>query len=114
MKVNVVQRVFVIWTHSLFQESVRLILNHPSVEWLGSSSDYAAARDQIISLRPNAILVEEGEGSVHALALAVLEACSWDVRVIGLSLTDNKLSMYHHEHRIVRQAEDLLHLIQSD
>ena len=110
----VVQRVFVIWTHPLFHESVRLILNHPSVEWLGSTSDYAAARDQILRLRPNAVLVEEVEDGVPASALAVLEACNWDVRVIALSLTDNKLSVYHREHRIVGQAEDLLHLIQSD
>ena len=66
------------------------------------------------SQRPHAVLVEEVEGGVPALAFAVLEACSWEVRVIGLSLTDNKLSVYHREHRIVGQAEDLLHLIQRD
>ena len=108
------QRVFVIWTHPLFQEAVRLILNQPSIEWVGSTSDYAAAQDQILSLLPNVVLVEEMEGGVPDLALAILEACSWDMRVIGLSLTDNQLCVYHREHRIVGQAEDLLRLIQGN
>jgi ABC-type hemin transport system substrate-binding protein len=91
-----------------------MLLNHPLIEWVGSTSDYAAAREQILSLRPDAVLVEEDEGGAPTQALSILEACDWDVRVIGLGLSDNKLYMYHREVRIVGQAEDLLRLIQGN
>jgi DNA-binding NarL/FixJ family response regulator len=109
-----VQRIFILWTHPLFQESVRLILNHPTIEWLGSTSDYAGAMDQILSLRPDVILFEERAGDVPAYALAILKLCSWDATVVGLSLADNHLSVYHHERRVVGQVEDLVHLIQGN
>ncbi|MBI3361644.1 MAG: response regulator transcription factor [Chloroflexi bacterium] len=110
-----ITRAFVIWTHPLFHESVRRLLSHPDIEWAGATSDHAKAPDLIASLQPNTILFEEGE-SEDALAemLKILEASSSDVRVIRLSLSDNQLTVYHREQRTVAQAEDLLHLIQSD
>jgi len=108
------RRVFVIWTHPLFHESVRLLLSHPGIEWVGATADHAAAREQIVRLRPDTILVEEEESGVPPEALEILEACSWKVRVVGLGMDDNRLIVYRREQRTVAQAEDLLHLIQSD
>jgi len=106
------RRVFVIWTHPLFYESVRLLLQHPDVEWTGATSDRVAAQAQIVSLRPDTILIEEEEGSnAPAETLEILEASSADMRVIRLSLADNELRVYHREQRTVGQTEDLLHLI---
>jgi DNA-binding NarL/FixJ family response regulator len=108
------QRAFVIWTHPLFHESVRRLLQHPDVEWVGGTSDHAAAREQIASLRPDTILIEQGESGAPPEALEVLEACSWKVRVVGLGMDDNRLIVYRREQRTVVQAGDLLRLIQSD
>lgn len=110
----VTRRVFVIWTHQLFRESVRLLLNHPEVEWVGAASDHQTAQDEILKLRPDIILIEEMRDDVPVEIMGILEASPWGVRVIGLSLDDNKLSMYHREQRTVRQADDLLRLIISD
>jgi hypothetical protein len=33
-----VRRVFVIWANPIFRESVRLLLRHPDVEWVGELS----------------------------------------------------------------------------
>ncbi len=108
------RRVFVIWTHPLFYESVRLLLQHPDIEWVGATADRAVARSQIARLCPDTILIEEEEGgSVSAEALNVLDASSADVRVIRLSLADNELKVYHREQRTVAKAEDLLRLIQD-
>ena len=106
------RRVFVIWAHPIFHESVRRLLTHPDIEWLGATADHVAARDQIASLQPDTVLVEEEEG-VRPLAgvLEILEASLYDVRVIRLSLAGNELSVYHCEHRTMEQADDLLHLI---
>ncbi len=108
------RRVFVIWTHPIFHESVRLLLNHPDVEWVGATSDYAAAKDEVLDLQPDTILVEEIAGNIPVEVLEIMEASSQNVRVIGLSLADNELSVYYHEQRTVGQAEDLLRLILDD
>ncbi len=109
------RRVFVIWMNPLFHESVRLLLSHPDVEWVGATSDHAAAHEQIMKLCADTILIEEGEGGgVPAEAVEILEASSTDMRIIRLSLADNNLIVYHREQKIVGQAKDLLGLIQKD
>lgn len=103
---------FVIWTHPLFHESVRLLLKHPEVEWVGATSDHAAVRGQIASLHPDTILVEvEEDQHASAETLEILEASSSEIRVIQLGLVDNQLTVYHREHRTVEQPSDLLRLI---
>jgi DNA-binding NarL/FixJ family response regulator len=110
----VVRRVFVVWTHPIFHESVRLLLNHPDVELVGATSDYGAAQREILGLQPDTVLVEEPGGSLRAEVMGILEASPWSVRVIGLSLEDNSLSVYHREQRTVAQSDDLLQLVLSD
>lgn len=109
------RRVFVIWTHPLFHESVRLLLNRPQIEWAGATSDHEAAQRHIASLKPDTILIEELEGG-HAggEAIKLLENISSDIRIIRISLENNELTMYHREQRTVGQAEDLLKLIQGE
>ena len=110
-----IRRVFIIWAHPLFHEAVRRILADTEIEWVGGTSDHAAAHDQIARLQPDTILIEEGEGgSASAEALEILEASSADVRIIRLSLADNELRVYQREQRTLGRAEELLRLIQSD
>lgn len=108
------QRVFVIWTNPLFHASVRLLLNYPEVEWVGESRDYAAAQEDILDLRPDIILIEELGGSLPAGIIEILETSSWGVRLVGLSLDDNELSIYHRDQWTVGKAEDLVRLIITD
>lgn len=110
----VARRVFVIWTHSIFYESVRLLLNHPEIELVGATSDYVAARGEILGLQPDTILIEEVSSGVRAEVMGILETSPWSVRIIGLSLADNRLSVYHREQWTVGQAGDLLRLVLSD
>lgn len=110
----VVRRVFVVWTHPIFHESVRLLLNHPEVELVGATSDYVAAQHEILGLQPDTVLVEEPGGSLRAEVMGILEASPWTMRVIGLSLEDNSLSVYHREQRTVAQRDDLLQLVLSE
>jgi DNA-binding NarL/FixJ family response regulator len=108
------RRMFVIWTHPLFHESVRLLLDHPGLEWVGETSNYEAAQDALQQLRPDTILIEEAGTTTPNKIMEILEACPWDVRVLGLNLEDNHLKVYHREQRTVGQVEDLLNLIQDD
>ena len=104
-------RVFVIWNHPLFYESLRLLLNHPDIEWAGATSDYASALAQTERLQPDTILVEEGEDGLPAQALELLKTSPCELRIISLNLSDNQLNVYYRELHTVVQAEDLLHLI---
>lgn len=106
-----VRRVFVVSKHPIFRQSVRLLLDHPDVEWVGASPDCTAARSEIIDLQPNTILVEETEGKIPTDALEILEASTWEVRVVSVSLDDNSLSVFHREQKTVGQANDLLDLV---
>ncbi len=106
------RRVFVIWRHPLFLESVRRLLVDPRIEWIGANSDHAAARAQVVSLRPDTILVEEADDdAVHANVIELLEAASSDSRVFRLSLAENQLSVFHREQRTVGEAGDLLRMV---
>lgn len=106
-----VRRVFVIWKHPLFYDSVRMLLTHPDVEWAGATSDYVVARNEIVSAKPDAILIEEDEQSPSEETLNFLELTPWGVIIIGLSLANNQLNIYRHEQKAVEQAGDLLHVV---
>lgn len=108
------QRVFVIWTHPLFHASVVLLLKNPNIELVGTTSDYAEAVDEISRHQPDTILIEKTGTKVPAEVLQILENSSWKVRVIGLSLEDNELSIYHREQQTVGQVGDLLRFILSE
>ncbi len=107
------RRVFVLWSNPLFHDSMRLLLAHPDIVWLGSTSDDEVAKKEISALRPDTVLVEEKGGAIPNNLLKILELCSWDTRIIGLGLESNTLHVYHSEHRTVGRAEDLLRLIQE-
>jgi hypothetical protein len=108
------QRVFVIWLHPIFYESVRLLLNHPAIQWVGATSDHTTVKDEILNLRPDTVLIEEEvEGDFLAKIVEILEACPWNMRVVGLGLADNKLTVYHREQRVAGKVDDLLDLILS-
>jgi len=105
------RRVYVIWKHPIFRKSVHLLLDHPEVEWVGASSDCTQARTEIVGLQPDTILVEESEGKVSTDAMGILETSTWNVRVVSVSLADNRLNIFHREQKTVGQAKDLLYLV---
>jgi DNA-binding NarL/FixJ family response regulator len=108
------KRVFIIWNNPLFHESVRLLLNHSEIEWLGSTSDIKAAKDEILELKPDTILIEELQGRTSMEVMGILESQLWNVRIFGLNLTDNTLHVYHHQEQKVLKADDLVRLILSN
>jgi len=104
------RRVYTLWKHPLFQETVRRLLNHPDVEWLGSHSEYKLGKRKIDALRPDVIIIEqESEGVENAQD--VMGTASWDVSVVSLSLSDNVLNLYSHRVQTVGHADDLLRIV---
>lgn len=106
-----VRRVFVIWTHPLFHESVRLILKHPDIIWVGAAEDFTTAHEEIQRLHPDTILFEKTRASNLADVMEVLNMNMWDVRIIGLSLDDNEMNLYHRERQMVVEPGDLVQFV---
>jgi DNA-binding NarL/FixJ family response regulator len=108
------QRVFIIWSHELFYESVHILLDHPDIEEVGASAKSSSTHSEIEKLRPDIILVEEATETSRTEVLQMLEDCVWNPRIISLSLQDNELMVYHREQRTIEQVDDLLFLIQDE
>ena len=106
-----VRRVFVIWIHPLFHESVRLLLKHPDLIWVGASADFKAAHEDILRLLPDTIIFEKTEAGIPAEVVEILEIEKEDIRIIGLSMDDNEISLYHRERQMVMEIGDLLQFI---
>jgi hypothetical protein len=105
------RRVFVIWSHPLFHESVRLIMKHPNIIWVGSAEGVTTAQEEIQRLHPDTILFEKTEGNKPADVMEILDSDAWNVRIIGLCLDDNELNLYHHEHHTVVEPGDLVQFV---
>ena len=106
------QRVYVIWTHPLFHDSLRQLLDHTGINWVGAASDFTIAVEEISRLHPDTILIEEMEGeTTTSTFMEIVEKFQWNLRVVGISLNDNQLSVYQHAQQTVGQPEDLIRLI---
>lgn len=109
------RRLFIVWSHPLFRETVHVLLDDPAVEVVGAASEFETVLASLESLKPDVIIVEETDDDtvIPIEALEILRACSWGPRVIRLSLQDNELWVYYHERRSVGSAEDFLRLVRD-
>ena len=104
------RRVFVIWAHPLFLESVRLLLKQAQVELVGATSDHEDAHDRIEALAPDVVIIEQTDGEKQA-SLETMSILQSGARVVRLSMDDNEISLYSREHRTAVEADDLAKLI---
>jgi hypothetical protein len=111
----VVRRVFIAWSHSLFYGSVRLLLEHPEIQIVGSSPAAETPWSEISHLHPDTIVVErtgdEGENEI-----CPEEHLDWEsgTRIIRVGLQDNNAQVCRCEQHTLEQAEDQLHLILTE
>ena len=108
------RRVFIVWAHPLFYDTLRLLLDHPQVEVVGAGSAYAEALKEIERLQPDTVILEETEENKPGAiceALRLLEANSWCSRVVRISMDDNDLYVYQREQRTIQEKGDLLQII---
>ncbi len=107
------RRVFVIWTHPLFLESIRLLLEQSQIELVGSTSDHEAAHAQIEAQTPDIVIIEQTDGEEQA-SIETVSILRSGAKVIRLSMDDNEISLYSREHRTAMQSGDLVNLIVGD
>lgn len=108
------QKVFIFWVTPLFYESICMLLKRPNIILVGSTSNYATISAEIVTKKPDTILIEDTGKHHSEMIMEYLETLPWAIKIILLGLTDNKLVVYHHEQRSMVQTEDLLRLILSE
>ncbi|OGT26143.1 MAG: hypothetical protein A2Z17_07815 [Gammaproteobacteria bacterium RBG_16_66_13] len=108
-----VRRVYLVWTHPLFFETVHRLLSHQDVELVGESMDHKAARAEIARLRPDVVVLEEAEGGSSTDLVDFLQAGAKDVQILGLNLMDNELHVYQRRQRTVVHPGDLVDVIRG-
>jgi len=109
-----VQQIFILWFTPLFYDSLRWLLKHPDIKFVGATSNYSAAHTEIHYAKPNIILIENN-GKVHnEIVMDYFDTSHGAIKIIFLGLTDTKLDVYHHEQRSLDKTEDLLELILSE
>jgi len=108
------RRVFLIYTHPLFFEAVRLMLQRSDVTLVGQTTSPAQIRDALQQLHPDIILVEEKEDGFSQSIAEVLAAGPGRVRIVGLNLSNNRLNIYDRKQQVVGQLEDLITLLLND
>ena len=107
-----VHQIYVIWSNPLFHDSLRHLLDHADINWVGAASDFKIAIEEINRFHPDTILIEEvEEKSTTNTFMNIVDQFDWDFRLVGVSLNDNQLSIFHHAQQTVGKPEDLIHLI---
>jgi DNA-binding NarL/FixJ family response regulator len=112
-QVMAVRRVYLVWTHPLFFETVHRLLSHQDVELVGESMDHEAARAEIARLRPDVVVLEEAEGGSSTDLVDFLQAGAKDVQILGLNLMDNELHVYQRRQTTVVHPGDLVDVIRG-
>ncbi len=107
-------RVFIIWAHPLFDETVRRLLQDWGVDVVGSASDQDTALTQITSLNPHVVILEDVDDPSERQEQQTLAIINASSHVIRLNLNDNEMRSYRRERRTVGKIEDLADLLMSD
>ncbi len=109
------KRVFILSRHSLLSEGLKALLaREPELEIVGHETDLERAVACIAALEPDVVIVDATEctGDGSRATIRILEA-GLRPCVITLNLRDNTLSIYHGEHRTVREVEDFVKAIRT-
>ncbi len=102
---------YVIWSNPLFRDALRMLLNHPDLEWVGCENELSQALGEIRTFQPNTILVEHSEDFLFGDFVERLEYGSSKLQIISLNMETNEILLYHLEHHSVIHGEELLNLI---
>lgn len=87
------------------------MLKHPDITWVGEVANFRAVSEEILKLKPDTILFERTETGIPDVVKEIMVVEANDVRMIGLSLDNNEISLFQREHQAVEEASDLLQIV---
>ncbi len=105
------RRIFIVWINPLFVDSLKRVLQHPAIEWAGSAMDDENLSMHITEIQPDTVLVEGAdENDIHKVT-SILENSHWNMRVIGLNLSDNQITVCDIGQDTLIHVDDLIRLV---
>jgi DNA-binding NarL/FixJ family response regulator len=108
-----VKRVFILSRRSLFQQGIETLLSEQTeLEIVGQESEPTAAVECIQTFNPDVIILnlDDPEPDLSSPVLCVLRDKS-SIRIVGLSLKENKICVFKGEDKRVHQLDDLFNAI---
>ena len=109
------KRVFILSRHTLFCDGIVALLSQEAgFDVVGQDTELSSAVESIKSLSPDVVIIncDDPEPDLSQVVASLLQN-RLGVRIIGLSLEDNKISIYRGEDKQVHQLEDLLKAIED-
>jgi DNA-binding NarL/FixJ family response regulator len=104
-------RIYLIYSHPLLRDSVQAILHQAGLSLAGEALG-AVGLETLAAIRPDIIIVEDGEDEVTEQILMHLTELG-SPRLLTISLKDNKFYIYHREERLLTQTADLVAALQE-
>lgn len=109
------KRVFILTKQSMFGAGIEALLSREEgIEIVSRDTDLSASLECIRKSDPDVIIIncDDPDPELTSAVMNILRDCL-GICVIGLSLRNNQLSIYHGEKKNVRQVEDILMAIRE-
>jgi len=104
-------RVFILTSQSLFAQGVQSLLSgQPGIQVVGVATISPAVFAQVQAAAPDVVIIEATGEEQGLLVAQVLDSIP-GVKVIGLTLDDNRIHIYYQQMKQGRRVEDLLEAI---
>jgi DNA-binding NarL/FixJ family response regulator len=104
-------RVFIVWAHPLFDETMQRLLQAWGVKIVGSMSDPKTALEEIEKSTPEVVILEDSDEPSQAEEQQIMAILHTSPLVIRLNLKDNELKSYRRERHTVGKIDDLANLL---
>lgn len=106
-------RVFIVASHPLFAQGVESLLNGQSgLAVVGMGPAELAVVDQIRTLRPDVVVLDADSDAQTAL-LPVLLRENLGIKIVGLTLEDNRIDIYYQHQIIGTDVGDLVEAVRA-
>jgi len=107
------KRIFILSRRTLFHQGIEtLLLQEAKLEIVGQDTEPSAAVECIQKFNPDVIILnlDDPEPDLSSPVLCVMREKA-GIRIVGLSLKENKICVFQGEDKVVHRLEDLFSAI---
>lgn len=106
-------RVFIVASHPLFAQGVESLLNgQPGLAVVGRGQAELGVIDRIRKLRPDVVILDADSDAQTSLLPALLRE-NLGVKLVGLTLEDNRIDLYYQRQIIGTDVRDLVEAVRA-
>jgi len=108
------KQVFIVSNHAMFGKGLDSLLGQKEhIDIVGQENNLDRALDQVTQLQPDVLILDSDDPPYESLPAVLYRILKddLDIKVIGLSLQDNRLYIYMATHWVVTDVDDLISAI---